>query len=166
MQQRQVLCRQVYANRTLNVHTSRCGHLERPETASTCQLKICSEWQIRSEWTSVSGNSVYFLKDFTVNEIAFTWMFRCWISVLLFCTAIVSVCSHIQGIKLMAKDKKARVFLWVPTSALLMQLNTLCLPSVQCHVGWVSGQERYTVSAMWATLFLMRSATWICDQPI
>ncbi|XP_015238473.1 PREDICTED: thrombospondin type-1 domain-containing protein 4 isoform X1 [Cyprinodon variegatus] len=54
MQQRQVLCRQVYANRTLNVHTSRCGHLERPETASTCQLKICSEWQIRSEWTSCS----------------------------------------------------------------------------------------------------------------
>ncbi|XP_043952144.1 thrombospondin type-1 domain-containing protein 4 isoform X1 [Gambusia affinis] len=54
MQHRQVLCRQVYANRTLNVHMSRCRHLERPETASTCQLKICSEWQIRSEWTSCS----------------------------------------------------------------------------------------------------------------
>uniref|UniRef100_A0A665VP32 PLAC domain-containing protein n=1 Tax=Echeneis naucrates TaxID=173247 RepID=A0A665VP32_ECHNA len=54
MQHRQVLCRQVYANRTLNVHTSRCRHLERPETASTCQLKICSEWQIRSEWSAVS----------------------------------------------------------------------------------------------------------------
>uniref|UniRef100_A0A8C8E3H4 Thrombospondin type 1 domain containing 4 n=1 Tax=Oryzias sinensis TaxID=183150 RepID=A0A8C8E3H4_9TELE len=54
MQHRQVLCRQVYANRTLNVHTSHCRHLERPETASSCQLKICSEWQIRSEWTSCS----------------------------------------------------------------------------------------------------------------
>ncbi|XP_028257890.1 thrombospondin type-1 domain-containing protein 4 [Parambassis ranga] len=54
MQHRQVLCRQVYANRTLNVHTSRCRHLERPETTSTCQLKICSEWQIRSEWTACS----------------------------------------------------------------------------------------------------------------
>ncbi|XP_053721451.1 thrombospondin type-1 domain-containing protein 4-like [Synchiropus splendidus] len=54
MQHRQVLCRQVYANRTLNVHTSRCRHLERPETASSCQLKICSEWQIRSEWTACS----------------------------------------------------------------------------------------------------------------
>ncbi|XP_056135345.1 thrombospondin type-1 domain-containing protein 4-like [Lampris incognitus] len=54
MQHRQVLCRQVYANRTLNVHTSRCHHLERPETASTCQLKICSEWQIRTEWTACS----------------------------------------------------------------------------------------------------------------
>ncbi|KAG7277346.1 hypothetical protein CRUP_025586 [Coryphaenoides rupestris] len=49
MQHRQVLCRQVYANRTLNVHTSRCRHLEQPETASTCQTKICSEWQIRSD---------------------------------------------------------------------------------------------------------------------
>ncbi|KAG9338025.1 hypothetical protein JZ751_027188 [Albula glossodonta] len=54
MQHRQVLCRQVYANRTLNVQTSRCQHLERPETTSTCQLKICSEWQIRSEWTTCS----------------------------------------------------------------------------------------------------------------
>lgn len=54
MQQRQVLCRQVYANRTLNVHTSRCRHLERPETTSTCQMKICSEWQIRSEWSTCS----------------------------------------------------------------------------------------------------------------
>lgn len=56
MQHRQVLCRQIYANRTLNVHTSRCRDLERPEIASTCQLKICSEWQIRSEWTAVSDS--------------------------------------------------------------------------------------------------------------
>lgn len=56
MQHRQVLCRQIYANRTLNVHTSRCRDLERPEIASTCQLKICSEWQIRTEWTAVSGS--------------------------------------------------------------------------------------------------------------
>uniref|UniRef100_A0A8C7SM89 Thrombospondin type 1 domain containing 4 n=1 Tax=Oncorhynchus mykiss TaxID=8022 RepID=A0A8C7SM89_ONCMY len=54
MQHRQVLCRQVYANRTLNVHTSRCRHLEQPETTSTCQLKICSEWQIRTEWSACS----------------------------------------------------------------------------------------------------------------
>ncbi|XP_068612868.1 thrombospondin type-1 domain-containing protein 4-like [Brachionichthys hirsutus] len=54
MQHRQVLCRQVYANHTLNVHTSHCRDLEQPEIASTCQLKICSEWQIRSEWTACS----------------------------------------------------------------------------------------------------------------
>ncbi|XP_061077229.1 thrombospondin type-1 domain-containing protein 4-like [Conger conger] len=54
MQHRQVLCRQVYGDRTLNVHTGRCQHLERPETTSTCQLKICSEWQIRTDWTTCS----------------------------------------------------------------------------------------------------------------
>ncbi|MBN3275135.1 THSD4 protein, partial [Polyodon spathula] len=51
MQHRQVLCRQVYANRTLTVQPNRCQHLEKPETTSTCQLKICSEWQIRTEWS-------------------------------------------------------------------------------------------------------------------
>uniref|UniRef100_A0A6Q2ZMB0 PLAC domain-containing protein n=1 Tax=Esox lucius TaxID=8010 RepID=A0A6Q2ZMB0_ESOLU len=51
MQHRQVLCRHVYANRTLNVHASLCRHLEQPETSSTCQLKICSEWQINTEWS-------------------------------------------------------------------------------------------------------------------
>lgn len=59
MQHRQVLCRQVYANRTLNVHTSHCRHLEKPETASTCQLKICSEWQIRTDWSAVSISSKF-----------------------------------------------------------------------------------------------------------
>ncbi|XP_033023933.1 thrombospondin type-1 domain-containing protein 4 isoform X2 [Lacerta agilis] len=54
MQHRQVLCRQIYANRTLTVQPHRCHHLEKPETTSTCQLKICSEWQIRTEWTSCS----------------------------------------------------------------------------------------------------------------
>ncbi|XP_025068798.1 thrombospondin type-1 domain-containing protein 4 isoform X3 [Alligator sinensis] len=54
MQHRQVLCRQIYANRTLTVQLFRCHHLEKPETTSTCQLKICSEWQIRTEWTSCS----------------------------------------------------------------------------------------------------------------
>uniref|UniRef100_A0A6Q2YWC5 PLAC domain-containing protein n=1 Tax=Esox lucius TaxID=8010 RepID=A0A6Q2YWC5_ESOLU len=54
MQHRQVLCRHVYANRTLNVHASLCRHLEQPETSSTCQLKICSEWQINTEWSACS----------------------------------------------------------------------------------------------------------------
>nr|XP_033775757.1 thrombospondin type-1 domain-containing protein 4 isoform X1 [Geotrypetes seraphini]XP_033775758.1 thrombospondin type-1 domain-containing protein 4 isoform X1 [Geotrypetes seraphini]XP_033775759.1 thrombospondin type-1 domain-containing protein 4 isoform X1 [Geotrypetes seraphini] len=54
MQHRQVLCRQMYANRTLAVQPHNCQHLEKPETASSCQLKICSEWQIRTEWTPCS----------------------------------------------------------------------------------------------------------------
>ncbi|XP_012867367.1 PREDICTED: thrombospondin type-1 domain-containing protein 4 [Dipodomys ordii] len=54
LQHRQVLCRQVYANRSLTVQPYRCQHLEKPETTSTCQLKICSEWQIRTDWSSCS----------------------------------------------------------------------------------------------------------------
>ncbi|KAF6352568.1 thrombospondin type 1 domain containing 4 [Rhinolophus ferrumequinum] len=54
MQHRQVLCRQVYANRSLTVQPYRCQHLDKPETTSTCQLKICSEWQVRTDWTSCS----------------------------------------------------------------------------------------------------------------
>uniref|UniRef100_A0A672P0T6 Thrombospondin type 1 domain containing 4 n=1 Tax=Sinocyclocheilus grahami TaxID=75366 RepID=A0A672P0T6_SINGR len=54
VQYRQVLCRQAYSNRTLSVHSSHCRHMERPETSSSCQLKICSEWQIRSDWSPCS----------------------------------------------------------------------------------------------------------------
>ncbi|XP_076851146.1 thrombospondin type-1 domain-containing protein 4-like isoform X2 [Brachyhypopomus gauderio] len=54
VQHRQVLCRQTYANHTLNVHTSRCRHLPRPESSSPCQLKICSEWQLHSDWSPCS----------------------------------------------------------------------------------------------------------------
>ncbi|XP_069078460.1 thrombospondin type-1 domain-containing protein 4 isoform X2 [Pleurodeles waltl] len=54
MQHRQVLCRHIYANRTLTVQPYRCQSLEKPETTSSCQLKICSEWQIRTEWTPCS----------------------------------------------------------------------------------------------------------------
>lgn len=55
-QHRQVLCRQVYSNTTLSVHVSRCHRVERPETSSVCQLKICSEWHIRSDWSPVSDS--------------------------------------------------------------------------------------------------------------
>ncbi|XP_041442688.1 thrombospondin type-1 domain-containing protein 4 isoform X1 [Xenopus laevis] len=54
MQHRQILCRHIYANRTLTVQPHRCQSLEKPETTSTCQLKICSEWQIRTDWTPCS----------------------------------------------------------------------------------------------------------------
>lgn len=79
MQHRQVLCRQIYANRTLNVHTSHCQNLERPETASTCQLKICSEWQIRSEWTAVSDSATYcrLCEQFLHSLASFQWEHFC-----------------------------------------------------------------------------------------
>ncbi|XP_036407785.1 thrombospondin type-1 domain-containing protein 4-like [Megalops cyprinoides] len=54
-QHRQVLCRQPLANGSVvPAGPRRCRHLEQPETSASCQLKICSEWQIRSEWTSCS----------------------------------------------------------------------------------------------------------------
>ncbi|MBN3310281.1 THSD4 protein, partial [Amia calva] len=54
IQHRQVLCRQATVNQTTTVPPHHCRYLEKPATTTTCQLKICSEWQIRTEWTSCS----------------------------------------------------------------------------------------------------------------
>ncbi|XP_078055929.1 thrombospondin type-1 domain-containing protein 4-like [Mustelus asterias] len=54
MQHRQILCRQVYANYTTTVQPYQCQFLEKPEIISTCQMKICSGWQIHTEWSSCS----------------------------------------------------------------------------------------------------------------
>uniref|UniRef100_A0A8C2K065 ADAMTS-like 7 n=1 Tax=Cyprinus carpio TaxID=7962 RepID=A0A8C2K065_CYPCA len=56
-QYRQVICQQEqghHGNSTVIVATSLCDNTEVPETTTVCQLKICSEWQIRSEWTECS----------------------------------------------------------------------------------------------------------------
>ncbi|XP_020497539.1 thrombospondin type-1 domain-containing protein 4 isoform X1 [Labrus bergylta] len=59
-QQRQVICRQVthiHANGTetsVTVAPKLCGLSDMPVTKSTCQLKICSQWEIRSEWSPCS----------------------------------------------------------------------------------------------------------------
>ncbi|CAG5939227.1 unnamed protein product [Menidia menidia] len=55
-QQRQVICRQVTRVDLDGTETSalvaadQCHRSERPVTKATCQLKICSQWEIRSEW--------------------------------------------------------------------------------------------------------------------
>ncbi|XP_023668262.2 LOW QUALITY PROTEIN: thrombospondin type-1 domain-containing protein 4 [Paramormyrops kingsleyae] len=55
LQHRQVLCRERFGNLSAaSVAPRHCGHLDQPETVVSCQLKICSEWQVRSEWTSCS----------------------------------------------------------------------------------------------------------------
>ncbi|XP_040268392.1 ADAMTS-like protein 4 isoform X1 [Bufo bufo] len=54
IQHRQVLCRQMYANRTTMVHPQRCSHLVKPNVTQTCQLRICSQWEIQSNWSSCS----------------------------------------------------------------------------------------------------------------
>ncbi|KAM7419184.1 hypothetical protein PAMA_016348 [Pampus argenteus] len=60
-QHRQVICRQVthvHANGTAETSVTAapelCGLSDRPLTKSTCQLKICSQWEIRSEWSPCS----------------------------------------------------------------------------------------------------------------
>ncbi|XP_076873663.1 thrombospondin type-1 domain-containing protein 4 isoform X2 [Brachyhypopomus gauderio] len=54
VQHRQVLCRQTrgrHGNSTVTVAMDLCKDTEMPETTAHCQLKICSEWQVHSEWT-------------------------------------------------------------------------------------------------------------------
>ncbi|KAK7929429.1 hypothetical protein WMY93_005824 [Mugilogobius chulae] len=59
-QERQVICRQVTqvpandSETSVTVAPEQCGATEFPETRSTCQLKICSQWEIRSDWSSCS----------------------------------------------------------------------------------------------------------------
>uniref|UniRef100_A0ABM5F3Z8 ADAMTS-like protein 4 isoform X2 n=1 Tax=Pogona vitticeps TaxID=103695 RepID=A0ABM5F3Z8_9SAUR len=53
-QHRQVLCRQIYANRSTVVHPQRCGHLEKPNATQACQVQVCSHWEIHANWSSCS----------------------------------------------------------------------------------------------------------------
>nr|XP_060614582.1 ADAMTS-like protein 4 [Anolis sagrei ordinatus] len=53
-QHRQVLCRQTYANRSTMVHPQRCGQLEKPNATQTCQVQVCSHWEIHTNWSSCS----------------------------------------------------------------------------------------------------------------
>ncbi|KAG8014816.1 Thrombospondin type-1 domain-containing protein 4 [Nibea albiflora] len=60
-QHRQVICRQVTHTHAVNgtetsviVAPELCGLSDRPVTKSTCQLKICSQWEIRSDWSPCS----------------------------------------------------------------------------------------------------------------
>ncbi|XP_049901463.1 thrombospondin type-1 domain-containing protein 4 isoform X2 [Epinephelus moara] len=59
-QHRQVICRQVTHVHTNGTETSvtvaqeLCGSHDRPVTKAICQLKICSQWEIRSEWSPCS----------------------------------------------------------------------------------------------------------------
>ncbi|XP_033479643.1 thrombospondin type-1 domain-containing protein 4 [Epinephelus lanceolatus] len=59
-QHRQVICRHVTHVHTNGTETSvtvaqeLCGSHDRPVTKAICQLKICSQWEIRSEWSPCS----------------------------------------------------------------------------------------------------------------
>ncbi|XP_062394083.1 ADAMTS-like protein 4 isoform X2 [Sardina pilchardus] len=54
IQQRQLQCRLSFGNRTTMVHPQRCASLTRPDATQPCQLKVCSQWEISSDWSSCS----------------------------------------------------------------------------------------------------------------
>ncbi|XP_066466392.1 ADAMTS-like protein 4 isoform X2 [Tiliqua scincoides] len=53
-QHRQVLCRQIYANRSTMVHPQRCAELVKPNSTQACQVQVCSHWEVRTNWSSCS----------------------------------------------------------------------------------------------------------------
>uniref|UniRef100_A0A8C5G702 Thrombospondin type-1 domain-containing protein 4-like n=1 Tax=Gouania willdenowi TaxID=441366 RepID=A0A8C5G702_GOUWI len=54
VQQRQLQCRQSFGNRSTMVHPQRCAGLTPPESMQTCQLSLCSHWEVGSDWSSCS----------------------------------------------------------------------------------------------------------------
>ncbi|KAJ8383769.1 hypothetical protein AAFF_G00214560 [Aldrovandia affinis] len=53
-QQRQLQCRQSFGNRSTMVHPQRCILLPRPNATQPCHLRVCSRWEIGTNWTSCS----------------------------------------------------------------------------------------------------------------
>ncbi|XP_036394728.1 ADAMTS-like protein 4 [Megalops cyprinoides] len=54
VQQRQLQCRQSFGNRSTMVHPQRCSLLPRPNATQPCHLRVCSHWEIRTNWSSCS----------------------------------------------------------------------------------------------------------------
>ncbi|KAJ8289982.1 hypothetical protein GJAV_G00007410 [Gymnothorax javanicus] len=54
VQQRQLQCRQSFGNRSTMVHPQRCALLSRPNATQPCHLRMCSHWEIRTNWSSCS----------------------------------------------------------------------------------------------------------------
>lgn len=54
VQQRQLQCRQSFGNRSTMVHPQRCAALQAPESTQSCQLQLCSHWEVGSDWSSCS----------------------------------------------------------------------------------------------------------------
>uniref|UniRef100_A0A3B5BFW0 ADAMTS like 4 n=1 Tax=Stegastes partitus TaxID=144197 RepID=A0A3B5BFW0_9TELE len=52
VQQRQLQCRQSFGNRSTMVHPQRCAALSAPESTQACQLRLCSHWEVGSDWSS------------------------------------------------------------------------------------------------------------------
>uniref|UniRef100_A0A3P8UUM0 PLAC domain-containing protein n=1 Tax=Cynoglossus semilaevis TaxID=244447 RepID=A0A3P8UUM0_CYNSE len=52
--QRQLQCRQTFGNRSTMVHPQRCAFLTPPESTQPCQLRLCSHWEVSSDWSTCS----------------------------------------------------------------------------------------------------------------
>ncbi|XP_073341029.1 thrombospondin type-1 domain-containing protein 4 [Pagrus major] len=54
VQQRQLQCRQSFGNRSTMVHPQRCANLTPPDSTQACQLRLCSHWEVSSDWSTCS----------------------------------------------------------------------------------------------------------------
>ncbi|KAA0702887.1 Thrombospondin type-1 domain-containing protein 4 [Triplophysa tibetana] len=54
VQQRHIQCRQSFGNRSTMVHPQRCASLTRPNSTQFCNLRVCSHWEISTNWSTCS----------------------------------------------------------------------------------------------------------------
>ncbi|MEQ2272578.1 hypothetical protein XENORESO_000987 [Xenotaenia resolanae] len=54
VQQRQLQCRQSFGSRSTMVHPQRCAHLTPPDSTQVCQLRLCSHWEVSTNWSTCS----------------------------------------------------------------------------------------------------------------
>uniref|UniRef100_A0A8C4E9K7 PLAC domain-containing protein n=1 Tax=Dicentrarchus labrax TaxID=13489 RepID=A0A8C4E9K7_DICLA len=54
VQQRQLQCRQSFGDRSTMVHPQRCANLTPPESTQACELRLCSHWEVSSDWSTCS----------------------------------------------------------------------------------------------------------------
>ncbi|XP_051999919.1 ADAMTS-like protein 4 isoform X2 [Xyrauchen texanus] len=54
VQQRQIQCRQSFGNRSTMVHPQRCAGLTRPNATQPCHPRVCSHWEISTNWSTCS----------------------------------------------------------------------------------------------------------------
>ncbi|XP_068998800.1 LOW QUALITY PROTEIN: thrombospondin type-1 domain-containing protein 4-like [Embiotoca jacksoni] len=54
VQQRQLQCRQSFGDRSTMVHPQRCANLTPPESTQACQLRLCSHWEVGTDWSTCS----------------------------------------------------------------------------------------------------------------
>lgn len=59
VQQRQLQCRQSFGDRSTMVHPQRCADLTQPVLTQPCQLRLCSHWEVSSNWSQVGPQHMY-----------------------------------------------------------------------------------------------------------